>query len=95
MANGTMPPALHISLQPSCENRAAGALRLPALQLLYLTKRRRGGFCSGLKKIGRAVSPQICRVGKRSAPTFFMGGSRDGFSPNRLKFWDNQNMSGW
>ncbi|EOI3504283.1 hypothetical protein ACMSZU_002938, partial [Cronobacter dublinensis] len=33
MTNGTMPPALPVSLQPGCENRAAGALRLPALRL--------------------------------------------------------------
>ncbi|EOI3527507.1 hypothetical protein ACMSYW_000679 [Cronobacter dublinensis] len=30
MANGTMSPALPISFQAGCENRAAGALRLPA-----------------------------------------------------------------
>ncbi len=35
----------------------------------------------------------ISRVGKHSAPTFFMGGSRGEFSPNRPGFWDNKNMS--
>ncbi|MDI6440652.1 hypothetical protein, partial [Cronobacter dublinensis] len=32
MANGTMSPPLHISFEADGENRAAGALRLPALR---------------------------------------------------------------
>ncbi|WP_426713179.1 hypothetical protein [Cronobacter muytjensii] len=39
MANGTMSSPLHISLQPGCENRSAGALRLPAqFYLVFLSR---------------------------------------------------------